>query len=310
MQGKEYAMPIQTRNLAKYPVKAATEVLPLVLNSKEVVFADIETTGFGQFHDITEIGAVKVDVERGIVLDKFETFVHLKQRKSVPAKITELTHIATSDVANAPRLELVLRAFQSFIGTSVLSFHNASFDWSMLQQRYQLIGHSLTNEVICTVKLFRYLHPSQPSNLDAVTAFYGVPIKGHHRAYTDCKWTAACYCKMRSELIELVHSGQLTVSSNSIPENGSVTTLSSQDVFNSCSIRRITGWKKGERERIYVSTNLADFYYDMTEQVWNISKKKTTNNIDVQFLAQFVLEQTQMKTDQFVATYSCKPTVL
>lgn len=296
-------MPIQTKNVVKYPVKAAIDVLPVVLSSKEVIFADIETTGFGQFHDITEIGAVKVDVERGVVLDKFETFIHLKQRKSIPAKITELTHITTEDVANAPRLELVLRAFQNFVEGSVIAFHNAAFDWSMLQQRYQLIGRSLSNEVICTVKLFRYLHPGQPSNLDAVTAFYGTPIKGHHRAYTDCKWTAACYCKMRAELLELVRNGQVTIIPNSSLESKRVTTLSSQDVFNSCSIRRITGWGKGERKRIYVSTNLADFYYDMSERVWNMSNKKTANNIDVQLLAQFVLAQTKMTTDQFAAAY-------
>lgn len=67
-----------------------------------------------------------------------------------------------------------------------------------------ILGRQLPNYVICTKKLFTYLHPNMPANLEAVTQFYGQAIEGNHRAYVDCKWTAACFRKMRLELIQQV----------------------------------------------------------------------------------------------------------
>ena len=153
---------------AQYPIKPAEEVLPLVLQEKEIIFADLETTGFGPYDDITEIGAVRANVETGKVIDRFSTFVHLKIHKKVPAKITELTTITTEMLVDAPSMEVALTAFHRYIGNSVLSFHNAAFDWRMLQTKYALLGKTLSNEVICSVKLFKYLHPGLPANLDAV----------------------------------------------------------------------------------------------------------------------------------------------
>lgn len=297
-------MPIQTTRTAQYPIKPAEEILPLVINEREIVFADIESTGFGQYDDITEIGAVRVDVVNGKVLDKFDTFIHLKTMRKVPPKIEALTHITTDMLLDAPQLETVLPAFRSFIGNSVLSFHNATFDWRMLQKKYSLIGQQLSNEVICTMKLFRYLHPDLPSKLDEVTAYYGTPIEGHHRAFVDCKWTAACYCKMRAELVAQQKSGQLTLLANAPAPTMAIADLTMDELEQNCTIYRINGWKKGKTVRIYCTTSIADFFYDVNEHVWNVARNKTQRNLNTDALAQFILNQVKMNQAQFVRNYA------
>lgn len=296
-------MPIQTTRTAQYPVKSAEEILPLVVNEREIVFADIESTGFGQYDDITEIGAVRVDVVSGKVLGKFDTFIHLKTMKKVPPKIAELTRITTEMLTDAPQLETVLPAFQSFIGTSVLSFHNAAFDWRMLQKKYALIGRQLNNEVICTMKLFRYLHPDLSAKLDDVTAYYGTPIEGHHRAFIDCKWTAACYCKMRQELMKRQENGQLVIPSDLPSPSVVITEMTMEELSNECIVHRISGWKKGKITRIYCTTSVADFFYDVNEHVWNVARNKTTRNLNTDILAQFILNKVKMDQTQFVQSY-------
>lgn len=297
-------MPIQTKQAPAYPIKSAEAVIPLVLQEKEVIFADLETTGFGAYSDITEIGAIKVNVDTGKVLSRFSTLVHLKIQKRVPKKIEELTGITTEMLEDAPSLERVLPAFQQFLGDSVVSFHNAQFDWPMLQKKYACIGQQLNNEVICTVKLFRFLHPEQKlSNLDAVTAFYGAPIEGHHRAYVDCKWTAASYRKMRQELLAMQDNLQISMS-DAAPTAKKVHEMTLNELMASCIVHRITGWEKGGKSRIYCTTSIADFYYDLKEHVWNVARKKVPYNLNVETLSKFILQKLKMDQMQFESYYA------
>ena len=223
----------------QFPIKSAEEVLPLVFSEKEIIFADLETTGFSDYDDITEIGAVRVDIEAGKIVNRFSTFVHLKNKKTVPEKITELTGITTEMLEDAPSMERALSEFYKYIGNTVLSFHNAPFDWRMLQKRYQFLGKTLTNEVICTVKLFKYLHPDLKANLDTVCEYYGTPIVGHHRAVVDCAWSAACYRKMREEILALQDSGQISLIESSVQKK-SAREISLREMRETCRILRIS----------------------------------------------------------------------
>ncbi len=185
----------------EFPIKSAESMLPVIAGNTVFVVADTETTGFGAYDDILEIGAVKIDVETHKVIQSFSTYCRMKNHQKVPQKIVDLTGIHTEDVAEAPKIETVLPAFRQFVDGCPIVFHNAAFDWRMLGNKYKLLGTRLNNDVICTMKLFKYLHPeAEASNLDFITKFYGTPIVGHHRAVVDCKWTAAAFCKMRDEV--------------------------------------------------------------------------------------------------------------
>ena len=99
---------------------------------------DLETTGFSPIQDkIIEIGAVKV--ERGVITERFSTFVNPKI--PIPFKITQLTSITDDMVVDAETIDVVLPKFLDFIGDAVLVAHNAGFDVSFIEQncRYQEI---------------------------------------------------------------------------------------------------------------------------------------------------------------------------
>lgn len=295
-------MPINTKPQAKYPVKPAVEILPVVLSAKEVVFADLETTGFGAYDDITEIGAIRVNIETGAVLNAFSSLCHLKIQSKVPLKIVELTQITTQMLEDAPRIETVLPAFRQFIGATPLSFHNASFDWTMLGRKYECLGQRLTNEVICTRKLFHFLHPSLPDNLEYITGYYGRKIEGHHRAYVDCKWAAACYRKMREELLA-DDTVQEQLPDSEAQAAAAIPELSYEELEAGCFIHRISGWKKGKMSRIYCSTSVADFFFDLNERVWNVSRNKTQKNLNIDALARFILAKVGLDMAGFEARY-------
>lgn len=305
--GKEHKiMAKKTKNEPEFPVPSAQDILPVVISAPEVIFADIETTGFGRFSDIIEIGAVRLEVESGRIIGKFSSFCRLKLQNKVPKKITELTGITSEMLAEAPRLEVVLNAFQKFVGTTPMSFHNAVFDWPMLGEKYLLIGRRLPNRVICTKKLFTYLHPDMPANLEAVTRFYGQAIEGSHRAYVDCKWAAACFRKMRLEVIQRMSDQpsilplDLSASEIDAPD---IEELSYDELAKICFVYRITGWKKGKKVRIYCTTSVADFFYDMADKGWNVSKKKISQNLNVETLAQLVLDRMGLSLAQFQERY-------
>lgn len=287
---------------SQFPVKPAEEILPLVLTEKEIIFADLETTGFSDYDDITEIGAVRVNIEAGKIVDRFSTFVHLKNRQTVPAKITELTSITTEKLQDAPSMEQALTEFYKYIGNTVLSFHNASFDWRMLQKRYHFLGKTLTNEVVCTLRLFKYLHPERRGNLDEVCEYYGKPIVGHHRAVVDCAWSAACYRKMREELLERQKCGQLSFAEHTVQKRAA-RDISLQELRETCRILRISGWKKGKLRRIYVTTNIADVYYDIPGKVWNVTRRKVEDNLNLDVFSKYLLELLNLSTTEFEKKY-------
>ena len=93
-----------------------------------VVF-DIETTGFSPLTcRIIEIGAVRV--EKGVITDRFSTFVNPKV--PIPYRIEQLTSINDAMVMDAPDIETILPKFLEFCQGAVMVAHNAFFDMSFI----------------------------------------------------------------------------------------------------------------------------------------------------------------------------------
>ena len=73
-----------------------------------LLFFDIETTGFSpEKNKIIEIGAVKV--EKGVITDKFSTFVN--PDVPIPFEIEQLTGINDNMVLPAPKIDVILPQF-------------------------------------------------------------------------------------------------------------------------------------------------------------------------------------------------------
>ena len=288
----------------EFSIKTASEMLSVVANNKVFIVADTETTGFGAYDDILEIGAVKIDTGTRKVIQSFSTYCRMKNHKKVPAKIVELTGIQTADVADAPNIETVLTVFRQFVGDLPIVFHNAAFDWRMLGTKYKLLGVKLTNEVICTMKLFKHLHPeAEASNLEFITTYYGTPIVGHHRAVVDCKWTAAAFCKMREEVLSS-QDLEPVLSMEDLVAKPKEPPVSLDELERRCVILRVQGWKKGRQKRIYCTTNMVDFCYDLNEHVWNVVRNKTGRDMDLNALSSFVLNRLGLSLLEFKTKYA------
>lgn len=182
----------------------------IVYNSKEMplqeiewVVFDVETTGFNSAEEeIIEIGAVKI--RDGVIVDRFSSFVN--PGRTIPPKITELTGIDNSMVADAPTIAEIIPAFVQFFQGAILVAHNAIFDLRFLQKALQRAGHGEivpTITILDTLNLARALLKELKNHkLDTLTEYYGVSLQNHHRACDDAAATGEVLIKMLKSLDE------------------------------------------------------------------------------------------------------------
>lgn len=163
------------------------------LQDSFVVF-DLETTGFSPVRNrIIEVGAVKV--ENGKISERFSTFVNPKV--PIPPRITEVTSIDDSMVAEAPEIESVLPEFLEFCEGCVLVAHNAGFDYSFICRKGKEQGIDVNFTVVDTVGIARVLFPHLARyTLDNVAKTMKISLENHHRAVEDAEATAEIFEKM------------------------------------------------------------------------------------------------------------------
>lgn len=161
-------------------------------SDKFVVF-DIETTGLSPTNDmITEIGAVKI--ENNEIVDIFSQLIN--PQIIIPRNIVDLTGISDYMVKDKPIVDEVLPEFERFIEGSILVAHNASFDLGFINEQFSKIEKKLTNPVLDTLELSRYLFPQLKSHkLNIVAKYLNVSLLNHHRAVDDAKATAEILLK-------------------------------------------------------------------------------------------------------------------
>jgi DNA polymerase III epsilon subunit family exonuclease len=156
------------------------------------IVVDLETTGLSPERSrILEIGAVRIAGLR--LADRFQTLVD--PCVPIPARITALTGIDRSLVADAPSLPRAMAGFRAWVGESeVVAFvaHNAAFDERFV--RSALAAHALppwSGPVFCTRRLARRLVPELPRfDLDSLAARFGIRNPARHRALGDAEATA------------------------------------------------------------------------------------------------------------------------
>lgn len=176
--------------------KAETPKQPLSSLSWAVV--DVETTGGPPpNHRITEIAAVIV--KGGAIQEVYETLVN--PERSIPPFVSRLTNISWDMVKDAPKFSAIVPTLLDKLEGNVFVAHNAQFDWSFLSHEIQRSsGARITGNQLCTVRLARQLLPQLPRrSLDYVANYYGIEIKGRHRAAGDAVATAKCLIRLLAE---------------------------------------------------------------------------------------------------------------
>lgn len=170
-----------------------------------VVF-DIETTGFDPILDqIIEIGAVKLN-GKGEVVSKFQKFVSLYKKDSLPKKIVELTHINDEMLHNEGKeIDFVMEEFYDYFKDSILVAQNTKFDMSFIDMYYlRQKGIFLSNFTLDTIDLAKKLFPQKDTyKLAKLIEYFEVEYdsNAHHRADYDALITSEIFVKGMKELV-------------------------------------------------------------------------------------------------------------
>jgi DNA polymerase III epsilon subunit family exonuclease len=173
---------------------------PEPLSELSYAVVDVETTGGRAYGGdrITEIAAVVV--RGGEIVEIFETLVN--PERPIPPFITRLTNITWDMVRDAPTFERVVPQVLRVLDGNVFVAHNAMFDWRFVTAEIsRCAGQRLYGRRVCTVGVARKVLPQlSRRSLDNVARYYGVEIKGRHRAGGDAIATAKCFIRMLSDL--------------------------------------------------------------------------------------------------------------
>jgi DNA polymerase-3 subunit epsilon len=175
---------------------------PEALRDLSYVVVDTETTGGRAWSGdrITEIAAVVV--RTGKIVEVFETLVN--PQRSIPPFVTRLTNITWDMVKDAPTFDRVAPDVMRVLEGNVFVAHNAMFDWRFVTSELtRSTGRKLGGRRLCTVKIARKVLPQlSRRSLDHVARYYGVEIRGRHRAAGDALATAKCLLRMLSDLAD------------------------------------------------------------------------------------------------------------
>ncbi len=170
------------------------------LSEETYIVFDVETTGLSAvYNTIIELAAVKL--HKGEVVDRFERFSN--PHEPISALITELTGITDDMVRNAPDVSQVLMDFYHFIGNHTLVAHNASFDMGFLNMGYKKMDMTITNPVLDTLELARFLYPELKNHrLNTLCKRFDIELVSHHRAVYDAEATGYLLWKMLQDTAE------------------------------------------------------------------------------------------------------------
>lgn len=159
------------------------------LRELDYVVVDVETTGAGIGHRITEVCIVRMN-GNGRVIGEYSTLVN--PMRPIPPMITSLTHINGAMVHDAPRFRDIAQDVRQWLDGAVFVAHNASFDWHFISRELlHATGRPLHGRMLCTVRLARRFVPEIPKrSLDALSYLFGLENEARHRAFGDARVTA------------------------------------------------------------------------------------------------------------------------
>jgi DNA polymerase III epsilon subunit family exonuclease len=165
------------------------------LRNLEYVVVDVETTGVGYAHRITEVAIVRVN-GAGRVVEEFTTLVN--PERPIPTMITMLTNINGEMVRTAPTFREIAGDVWDWLNGRIFVGHNAGFDWRFLSKElHTALGSPLRGRLLCTVRMARKLVPEMPRrSLDALSWYFGIENDARHRAFGDARATAEVFRRM------------------------------------------------------------------------------------------------------------------
>lgn len=170
-------------------------------NTLSYVVLDLETTGLDPIEDrIIEIGAIKI----GENIEEHHALV--KQERTIPEKIQELTGIREEEVQSGKDEKIAIDEFMEWIGENIIVGYNVRFDIKFLNEALKRHGKGkLTNESYDVMQYVKKEHMFLKNyHLETVLQAYGMESEVPHRALEDAK----CIGELASKVKELMNALQ------------------------------------------------------------------------------------------------------
>lgn len=173
------------------------------------IVIDFETTGLSPGQDrAIEVAAVLV--HNGKICDRFQTLMNPGRR--VSPFIASYTGITNQMLKDAPSSSAAIRDLLSFIGSTPLVAHNASFDKRFLDYEIAQTGKSVEIQMACSLLVARRIYDSAPNfKLQTLVELHQLTVSGKfHRALADAEMTAGLWIKMREDIQEKYQMSDVT----------------------------------------------------------------------------------------------------
>ena len=131
-------------------------------------------------------------VKNGKVIDEFSCFVN--PEKPIPQKVIEVINITDDMVKDAETIDKVMPKILEFVGDSVLVAHNADFDIGFLKYNAKVLGLSMENTYIDTLRLAKALFPDYKKyKLGIIAENLGIEVLVAHRVLDDVDTTVKVF---------------------------------------------------------------------------------------------------------------------
>lgn len=125
-------------------------------------------------------------------MDEFTSLVN--PECEIPSFITGLTGIDNDLVRHAPTLPEIVPDIIAILRDSIFVAHSVNFDYNVIKNQFQEIGHSFVHKKLCTVRLSRSVFPGYQSySLGKLCSSLNIPLVDRHRARGDAHATVLLF---------------------------------------------------------------------------------------------------------------------
>ena len=152
---------------------------------------DVEATGGNPKKDrLTEIAIIIHNGNK--VVEQFNTLIN--PETDISPFISQMTGITNEMVAGAPLFSEIAPRVIELTEGKVFVAHNATFDYSFVNNEFKRLGTHFIRKQLCTVKLSRKILPGMTSySLGKLCREMGIPMENRHRAFGDAAATAELF---------------------------------------------------------------------------------------------------------------------
>lgn len=277
--------------------KSRDAVLNIFNSESELIVFDTETTGLSPTKNrVIQFSGIKFDIEGGKMVERERCDLYINPREPLPPKITEITGITDEALADAPCERDAFPVIFNFLGKSpCVCGHNTPFDIRFMNAMYERNGcEFLPSVALDTLEMARDLSDgvSESNKLGDLARHYGVDAGlTFHNSLDD---VIAC-----SRLL-IVFADEYKSRAESEPKPFLNIPKTRANIYK---MRYWAGYRG--HSRIYIYTDLGDFYYDVYKKVWGKGQNNVYNieQIDMEALREDALKFVKVADEREFARY-------